>query len=60
MWINFPKDDLLYQQISTSINTLLLGSSEKKMSLDYGVRFCLLALRSFNEFPRVKNVERAL
>lgn len=55
-WDTTPKDEILFQQISTSIQTLL-GSKDV---LSYPVLFSILLLRSLNEFPRIKNAERAL
>lgn len=51
-----PKDEILYQQISTAISSILEHSS----TFSYPLTFSTLLLRSLNEFPRIKNAERAL
>lgn len=55
-YFSVPHDEMLFQYISTSINTIL----ENKEILDFSLQFTVLLLRSFNEFSRVKYVERAI
>lgn len=45
MWLTIPHDELLYQHISTSINTLL---TQKILEYSYPIKFSLLLLRSLN------------
>lgn len=56
IWETTPKDEVLYQQVSTAMQTILMY----KESFSYPVMFNALLLRSLNEFPRIKNAERAL
>lgn len=56
IWETTPKDEVLYQQVSTAMQTILTY----KDSFSYPVMFNALLLRSLNEFPRIKNAERAL
>jgi hypothetical protein len=55
-WRSSPHDEMLYQNISSSIATLLKYPCHTSFSYNYS----LLLLRSLNEFPRVKHAERAL
>lgn len=52
MWDTSPKEEILYQQVATSILTIL----EHKELLTYPLLHNVLVLRSLNEFPRTKNV----
>ena len=56
IWRSTPHDEMLYLNISASISTLM--KYEFKASFSYN--FALLTLRSLNEFPRIKNTERAI
>lgn len=51
-----PKDEILYQYIATAMSTLL-DCGDK---LNYMLEHSLLMMRSLNEFPRIKNTQRAL
>jgi hypothetical protein len=55
-WKSTPHDEMLLQNISAAITTLL----KYKIPTSFSYNFALLLLRSLNEFPRIKNVERAL
>ena len=55
-WKSTPHDEMLLQNISAAISTLL----KYQMPTSFSYKFSLLLLRSLNEFPRLKNVERAL
>jgi hypothetical protein len=51
-----PRDEILYQYIATAMSTLL----ESRDKINYMLEYSLLQMRSINEFPRIKNTERAL
>lgn len=51
-----PHDEMLFQYISSSISTVM----DNVNILTFPLQFSSLMLRSFNEFSRVKYVERAI
>lgn len=55
MWDTIPKDEILYQQISTSIGKVI-----DWCQTSYPIMFSVLLLRSLNEFPRIKHSDRAM
>lgn len=48
---------MLLQNVAAAISTLL---KYNYVQTSFSYNFALLLLRSLNEFPRIKNVERAL
>jgi hypothetical protein len=55
-WRSSPHDEILYQNISSSIATML----KYQIPASFSYNYALLLLRSLNEFPRIKHAERAL
>lgn len=55
-WRSTPHDEMLMQSITAAVSTLL----GFKIKTSFSFSFALLLLRSLNEFPRIKNAERAL
>lgn len=56
-WRSTPHDEMLLQNVAAAISTLLKYNN---VQTSFSYNFALLLLRSLNEFPRLKNVERAL